>query len=190
MPEIKVLGIAGSLRRDSLNRKLLQIAKGFASVAGTVVEEADLKELALPVYDEDIETQGMPPQVMRFKHMVEAADALLVASPEYNHSIPGGLKNAIDWLSRGKNSLDGKVAAVFGASPGFFGTARGQIQVKHVLGVLNVLVIPQPLVYIRQADQAYSADGSLKDPKTAALLRRLVERTLGVAARLKSTSSI
>jgi chromate reductase len=189
MEVLKVLAIAGSLRKDSLNRKALEIAKEFAAAAGASVEEADLKELALPVYDEDIENQGMPAQVTRFKQMVEAADALLIASPEYNHSIPGGLKNAIDWLSRGTNSLDGKVAAVFGASPGLFGTARGQIQVKHVLGVLNTLVVPQPLVYIRQADQAYNPDGSLKDPKTAALLKRLVERTLDVAVRLRPANS-
>ena len=186
---MNVLGIAGSLRKDSLNRKALQIAKEFATAAGAQVEEADLKDLALPVYDEDIENQGMPPQVLRFKEMVERADALLIASPEYNHSIPGGLKNAIDWLSRGKNSLDGKVACVFGASPGFFGTARGQMHVKYILGVLNVLVIPQPLVYVRQADQAYNPDGSFKDPKTSHLLQKLVERTLQVARQLSAPIS-
>jgi chromate reductase len=150
------------------------------------VNEADLKELALPVYDGDVEAEGVPAQVTRLKTMVEAADVLLIASPEYNQSIPGGLKNAIDWLSRGRNSLDGKVAAVFGASPGLLGTARGQIQVKYVLGVLNVTVIQQPQVYIRQADQAFKPDGSLKDPKTTALLQKLVERALLVSRKLNA----
>ena len=110
---------------------------------------------------------------------------MLIASPEYNHSITGALKNAIDWLSRGGNSLDGKVAAVFGASSGLFGTARGQIHVRQILAVLNVLVIPHPLIYIRQAGEAFQPDGSLTDPKTAEQLKRLVERALKVAGQLK-----
>jgi chromate reductase len=186
MQGMKVLAISGSLRRDSYNRKALQIARQFAAELGAEVAEADLKQLALPVYDEDIENEGVPQGVARLKGAVEAADVLLIASPEYNHSIPGGLKNAIDWLSRGRNSLDGKVAAIFGASSGPFGTARGQIQLRYVLGVLNVIVIPQPLVYIRNGGDAFHPDGSFKDPKTADLLKRLIERTLKVASRLQS----
>src|SRR5690242_9096612 len=116
MMDVKVLAVSGSLRRESFNRKALTIAKQLASELASDVREADLKELALPIYDEDIEKQGMPESVARLKDAVGAADVLLIASPEYNHSIPGGLKNAIDWLSRGGNSLDGKVAAIFGAS--------------------------------------------------------------------------
>jgi chromate reductase len=183
---LKLLAISGSLRRDSYNRKALQIAKQFASELGGEVSEADLKQLALPVYDEDIENAGLPQGVVQLKAAVEAADALLIASPEYNHSIPGGLKNAIDWLSRGKNSLDGKVAALFGASSGPYGTARAQIHTRYVLGVLNVIVIPQPLVYIRNGGDAFLPDGSFKDAKTAELLKKLVARTLHVASRLKS----
>ena len=186
MQGLKVLGISGSLRKDSYNRKALRIAKQMASATQAEVEEADLKELALPVYDGDLEAEGMPEQVIRFKAMVEAADVLLIASPEYNHSIPGGLKNAIDWLSRGRNSLDGKIAAIFGASNGPYGTARGQIQLRYILSVLNVIVIPQPLVYIRNGGEAYNPDGSFKDPKTTELLKRLVERALTVTAQLRS----
>ena len=186
MQGLKVLALSGSLRKGSFNRKALQIAKQIASATEAAVEEADLKTLALPVYDEDIETEGMPEQVIRFKALVEAADVLLIASPEYNHSMPGGLKNAIDWLSRGRNSLDGKVAAVFGASNGNFGTARGQIQLKYCLSILNVLVIPQPLVYIRNAADAFHPDGSFKDPRTTDLLKHLIERALDVASRLRT----
>jgi len=190
MQKVKVLAISGSLRRDSFNRKALRIAKQLAAATAAEVQEADLKQLALPVYDGDIEAEGIPDQVVRFKAMVEAADVLLIASPEYNHSIPGGLKNAIDWLSRGRNSLDGKVAAIFGASNGPYGTARGQIQLRYVLGVLNTLVIPQPMVYIRNGAEAFSPDGSFKDPKTTEILKRLIDRALAVSARLTPDDSI
>ena len=190
MQRVKVLAISGSLRRDSFNRKALRIAKQLAAATAAEVQEADLKQLALPVYDGDIEAEGIPDQVVRFKAMVEAADVLLIASPEYNHSIPGGLKNAIDWLSRGRNSLDGKVAAIFGASNGPYGTARGQIQLRYVLGVLNTLVIPQPMVYIRNGAEAFSPDGSFKDPKTTEILKRLIDRALAVSARLTPDDSI
>ena len=186
MQGLKVLAISGSLRKDSYNRKALQIAKQVAAEVGTQVEEADLKKLALPVYDGDIEDEGLPQQVVRFKAMVEDTDVLVIATPEYNRSIPGGLKNAIDWLSRGRNSLDGKVAAVFGASNGPFGTILSQSHLRHVLAALNVLVIPQPQVFIRNGAEAYNPDGSFKSPKTNELLKHLVERALEVAVRLKS----
>ena len=185
MPQLKVLGISGSLRRDSYNRKALQAAKRLAADAGAEVSEADLKQLALPIYDGDIEAQGLPDSVLRLKAAVEAADVILIASPEYNHSISGALKNAIDWLSRQKNSLDGKVAAVFGASTGVFGTARGQYHLRQTLASLNVTVIPQPQVYIATAADAFGPDGEFKNPKTAEILQRLVTRALNVAAQLK-----
>jgi chromate reductase, NAD(P)H dehydrogenase (quinone) len=186
MQGLRVLAVSGSLRKDSLNRKALQISKQLASATEASVEEADLKQLALPIYDGDIEAAGMPEQVARFKAMVEAADVLLIASPEYNRSITGALKNAIDWLSRGKNSLDGKVAAIFGASPGPFGTVNGQNQLRQVLAALNVLVIPQPQVTIIRAHEAFNPDGSFKDPKTTELLRKLIDRALHVARQLNA----
>lgn len=186
MLNLKVLAISGSLRRESFNRKALAIAKQLATELASDIQEADLKQLALPVYDEDIETQGMPESVTQLKSAVAAADVLLIASPEYNHSIPGGLKNAIDWLSRGRNSLDGKVAAIFGASSGPYGTARGQIHLRYVLEVLNVLVIPQPMIYLRNGAESFNPDGSFKDPKTTHLLKKLIERALTTASKLKA----
>jgi len=186
MPQLHVLGISGSLRRDSYNRKALQAAKRFAADAGAEVSEADLKELALPIYDGDLEAQGIPDSVVQLKAAVEAADVILIASPEYNHSISGALKNAIDWLSRRKNSLDGKVAAVFGASTGVFGTARGQYHLRQTLASLNVMVIPQPQVYIGSAADAFAPDGAFQNPKTADLLHRLVTRAVKVAGQVKS----
>ncbi len=111
--KLNVLAFSGSLRTDSYNRKALQAAKKIAAAAGAIVNELDLRQLALPIYDGDIEAAGMPESALRLKAAVEASDLLLIASPEYNSSISGALKNAIDWLSRGKNSLDGKIAAVF-----------------------------------------------------------------------------
>ena len=122
---LKVLGISGSLRKYSYNRKALQIAKKIASDLGAEVSEADLKELNLPIYDGDIEAQGLPESVKKFKAAVEVNDVLLIVSPEYNYSISGALKNAFGWASRGGNSFDGKWAVIFGVSPGAFGTLRG-----------------------------------------------------------------
>ncbi len=152
---LHVLGISGSLRKESFNRKALQIAKRFAEELGAVVEELDHNELQLPVYDEDLTAQGFPESVLRLKAKVEAADIILIASPEYNYSVPGGLKNAIDWLSRKKNSFDGKTAAIFGASNGQFGTVRMQPHLRIILEALNVSIVPQPQVFIRTAGEAF-----------------------------------
>ncbi len=181
---LTILAISGSLRKASLNRKLLEIAKHIASDAGHTVTEADLKELALPIYDQDIQDQGFPESVTKFKTMIEAADVVLISSPEYNHSIPGGLKNAIDWASRDKNSFDGKVAAIFGVSDGPFGTVRMQPHLRQVLATLNVLTLPRPQVNIRMGKEAFNEDGSLKDPDTYTLLETLIKKTLEVASKL------
>ncbi len=182
---LKVLGISGSLRNDSFNRKLLQIAKKIASDLGAEVSEADLKELNLPIYDGDIEAQGLPESVKKFKAAVEANDVLLIASPEYNYSISGALKNALDWASRGGNSFDGKWAVIFGASSGSFGTLRGQFQLRQIFYDLNVLVLPQPQVFIKFAGEAFNPDGSFKDPKTYETLKTLIQKTFGMVQKLK-----
>lgn len=184
---LKVLAISGSLRRDSYNRKALQIAKKFAADLGVEVNEADLKALDLPIYDGDIEEQGIPESAQKFKKMVEECDILLIASPEYNYSFSGALKNAIDWLSRGgKNSLDSKVAAIFGASSGPFGTLRGQYHLRQTLFALNVFVLPQPQVFIKFAGEAFDEYGSFKDQKLSEQLRDLIEKTLKFAVKLKA----
>ncbi len=185
MRQLKVIAIAGSLRRESYNRKLLQIAKKLAFELGASVEEVDLKQLALPIYDGDIEAQGLPASVQQLKATVEKADVLLIATPEYNYSVTGALKNAIDWLSRGKNSLDGKVAALFGASTSILGTVRSQTHLRVILERLNVIVVPQPQIFVRSADQAFASDGSLKDEMATQLLRDLIRNALELAGKLK-----
>ena len=173
------------MRRESYNRELLQIAKKLASEQGAPVEEVDLKQLALPIYDGDIEAQGLPAPVRQLKATVEKADVLLIATPEYNYSVSGALKNAIDWLSRGENSLDGKVAAIFGASTSILGTVRSQTHLRVILERLNVIVVPQPQVFVRSADQAFAPDRSLRDDMTTQLLRDLIRNALKLAGKLK-----
>jgi chromate reductase len=178
---IKVIAISGSLRGDSYNRKTLRLAKRFAADTGASVEEINIKELNLPLYDGDVEATGFPESVQTLKLAVESADIILISTPEYNHSISGALKNTIDWLSRGKNTLDGKAAAIFGASTGLFGTVRAQAHLRQILTSLNVSIVPQPQVFIRAAKDAFTDDGHLKDVKLQNQLRELINKTIALA---------
>lgn len=183
--KLKVVGISGSLRLESYNRKALQSAKHFAAELDVTVDEIDLKELNLPLYDTDLESPRFPPSVQMLREKFEETDILLIASPEYNHSISGALKNAIDWLSIGKNILDGKIAAIFGASTGMFGTVRGQIHLRQILSALNVSMLPQPQVYIRHAADIFNNDGTMKDSKIQNQLRDLIYKTIKLVKVLK-----
>ncbi len=185
--QLKVLAISGSLRTESYNRKALQIAKQIAADLGAEVTELDLREFNLPIYDKDIQDQGMPESVQRLKKAIEATDVLMIASPEYNYSVSGALKNAIDWASRGeKNSLGGKVAIIFGASTGGFGTLRGQTHLRQILSSVNVLILPQPQVLISRAEEAFNPDGSFVNPKNPEALKTLIEKTFKLARSIKS----
>ncbi len=179
MKKIKVLAIAGSLRKDSYNRKALQIAKKIANELGADVEEADLKELNLPMFNEDLEAEGDPDSVKKLKSMAENADMLLIASPEYNRSISGALKNALDWLSRGDvTPIEGKVAAIFGASPGMFGTIRGQEHLRQILAHNDVYFLPGTTLYIAHAGKTFNENGSFADPKTHKKMKTLIQKSL------------
>jgi chromate reductase, NAD(P)H dehydrogenase (quinone) len=187
MPETRtynILAIAGSLREGSFNRKALQIAKAVASELGANVTEIDLKTLALPVFNADLRENGFPESVVVLKKAVESADILLIATPEYNYSVPGPLKNAIDWASDLTNPFEGKVAAIFGASTGLVGTLRSQLHLRQILGALNVFIAPQPQVFIRSAREAFNPDGSFVDPKLHKQLRLLLEVTMKLADSL------
>lgn len=184
MKRISVVGICGSMRTGSLNRKLLNVVMAHAAAAGVDTSEIDLKSLDLPLYNGDIEAAGMPAHVHELKSRIVAADVILIVSPEYNHSIPGVLKNAIDWASRGGNSFKGKCAAIFGATPGLYGTLRCQLQLRTVLAALGVHLLPQPQVFLGRADQAFADDGSLKDSDLDAQVRTLVEKTVTLAQKL------
>ena len=163
---MNVLGIAGSLRRESYNRHLLAAARQLAPPSMTI-EPFDLS--GIPLYNADLDTdERRPAEVTRLKAAVAAADAVLIATPEYNHSIPGVLQNAIDWVSRpGNNSpLKGKPAAIMGASVGVIGTARAQQQLKLVLMSTLALVLPHPGVAVAQAADKFDASGSLTHEPT------------------------
>lgn len=182
---MKILTICGSLRAASYNRKLLKVASKVAQNLGAEVQDADLKQIVLPLYDQDIQDAGMPESILNLKTMVEGSDAVLFVSPEYNYSVPGVLKNAIDWLSRGKNSLDKKTVAIMGASPGAFGTVRGQAHLRQILSGLNVRILPKPEMYVSFCDKAFDESGNLIDPKTQEILEKLIKDTFELYNKLK-----
>ena len=169
---IKILGIAGSLRRNSYNRAALLAAQKL------VPEDAllDIIELdGIPVFSEDDE-RTPPAKVVELKKRIREADAVLLVTPEYNYSIPGGLKNAIDWASRpyGDSAWAGKPAAIMGASVGKFGTARAQYHLRQVFVFLNILPVNQPEVMIGNAPEHFDADGNLVNEQTKKLIRQLL----------------
>jgi NAD(P)H-dependent FMN reductase len=168
-----ILAFSGSAREGSFNRKLLAVAAGGAEAAGAEVTIARLSDFAMPMYDGDLEeAEGIPEAALRFRELMKRADGFLIASPEYNSSFSGLLKNTIDWASRpkeGEKPLEcfrGKAAGLVAASPGYFGGYRGLQQVRSVLGNIGVIVLPD-MFSLPKADQAFEADGSMKDAKQA-----------------------
>ena len=168
---IRVLGISGSLRRSSFNTALLESAAQLLP-PGMTLEIFDLS--ALPMYNQDDE-KPFPPEVVDFRRRLEQADALLIASPEYNASITGALKNAIDWASRPPNQpLNGKPVAIMGASTGNFGTLRAQLHLRQILTHVGALTLPKPEVLVARAGQAFTPDGDLIDETARGFLRDLL----------------
>jgi chromate reductase len=165
---MRILGIAGSLRRGSHNRRLLRAAGDVLPPGAVLVEWDGLA--GLPAFDEDLETTP-PEPVQTFLDAVEEADALLIATPEYNASLPGALKNALDWASRPfpDNVLKDKPAAVIGASTGLFGAVWAQAEVRKVLKASGAHVLEDELP-VGLADGAFTADGALADPELATRL--------------------
>lgn len=167
---IQVLGIAGSLRRASYNRMLLDASRALAP-EDMRIESFDLRDV--PMYNGDLDTDAArPADAQRFKQAVADADAVLIASPEYNHSVPGVLKNAIDWASRPgfKCVFTGKPVAIMGASGGPVGTARGQQDLKLILMSMLALVLPHPGVAVGLAPEKFDASGSLTHEPTRQFL--------------------
>ena len=169
---MRILGISGSLRRGSHNRRLLRAA-GEALPSGALLVEWD-GLAGLPIFDEDQET-APPARVREFLAAVEEADALLIATPEYNSSLPGGLKNALDWASRPfpDNVLRDKPAAVIGASTGLFGAVWAQAEVRKTLKASGAHVLESELP-VGMADYAFADDGSLNDPELTQRLKDLL----------------
>lgn len=183
--ELRVAGIAGSLRAGSYNRALLRAAQELAP-PGMTIEIVDLH--AIPLFNEDVEAQGDPEPVAALKSAIRQADALLVSTPEYNHGIPGVLKNAIDWASRPPRSsvLNGKPAAIMGASPGMVGTARSQSQLRQAFVFTGTLALLQPEVLVARAHERFDAAGRLADEPTRHHVRRLLEALADWTRRLQA----
>ncbi len=168
---MKILGISGSLRKHSYNTAALRAACELLP-SGVTLEIFDLAPL--PLYNEDIEP--FPPPVTAFRERIAHSDALLIATPEYNHSIPGVLKNALDWASCTPDPpCAGKPAAIFGVSTGRFGTLRAQLHLREVCAALDMLVLPKPALFIAQAHEKFDAQGQLTDTETRERLRALLE---------------
>ena len=172
MSDIKVLGICGSLRKGSFNAMALRVAQGLVP-AGMKVDVADIS--AFPLYNEDVRAQGFPPPVQTFRDQIAAADALLFVTPEYNYSMSGVLKNAIDWASRPPNQpFDGKPVAMMGASGGVLGTARAQYHLRQTCIFLNMFPVNKPEVLIGQAQTKFDAEGRFTDEVGRGLIRDLL----------------
>lgn len=179
----KILALAGSLRKDSLNKRLVKIAAAGARKAGAEVTIVDLADYRLPLYDGDLEArEGIPEKAKELKKLFVENQGFLIASPEYNSSISGTFKNAIDWVSRPEEGeppligFKGKVAAIMSASPGALGGLRGLVHVRAILGNVGTLIIPDQLT-VSSAHEAFNEEGQLKDPKK-------LEQALGLGATL------
>jgi chromate reductase, NAD(P)H dehydrogenase (quinone) len=184
MSDIKVLGICGSLRKGSFNRMALRVAQELAP-AGMKVDVADIS--AFPLHNEDVRAQGFPPPVQTFRDQIAAADALLFVTPEYNYSMAGVLKNAIDWASRPPNQpFDGKPVAIMGASAGALGTGRAQYHLRQTCVFLNMFPVNKPEVMIAQAQNRFDAEGRLTDETTKGLIKQLMESLQAWTLRLKA----
>lgn len=168
---IRVIGLCGSLRQGSFNRKILGIAQAEATAQNIELAIGDIA--GIPLYDADLQDQGFPESVLALGRHLAASDAVLIVSPEYNYSVPGVLKNAIDWLSRlPEQPLAGKPVAIMGASMGMIGTARMQYHLRQILVFLDAHPINKPEVMIGAVHEKFDAQGQLTDPKTREMIQR------------------
>lgn len=190
----KILAFAGSTREASYNKQLVKIAAEGARAAGAEVTYLDLRDIPMPLYDEDLEaTEGIPENARKFKELMMAHRGLLIASPEYNGSLTAVFKNAIDWASRplpgepplALSCFRDKVAVIMSASPGGLGGLRGLTHVRTILSGIGVLVLPDQKA-IPTAYEAFDGDGRLKDPKQQEVVEQLGSKLATVIAKLEA----
>ena len=181
--EFRILGIAGSLRRASFNRGLIRAARGLAP-EGVVVEPYDKLE-KIPFFNQDVENEGDPAPVRDLKERVREADAVLIATPEYDYAIPGVLTTALDWVLRPPSPLRHKPVGIVGASPGRVGTARGQMVLRQILLHAPAYVMPEPQMLISNARERFDEDGDLTDEQTRERMRRFLTALVEWAERFK-----
>lgn len=173
MSALRIAGIAGSLRAGSYNRGLLRAAVELAP-DGMAIAPFDL--IDVPLYNGDVEAAGDPSGVSALKAAIRGADGILFVTPEYNHGVPGVMKNAIDWASRPPRDavLSGKPVALIGASPGMTGTARGQSQMRQAFEFTNSYCMPQPELLVFRAHEKFDEEGKLTDDVTRAYLGKFL----------------
>ena len=181
--KIKILGFAGSLRKGSYNRAILRAALEL-SPADVELEVFDLE--GIPPYNMDLE-KDLPEKVREFKEKIRKADAILIASPEHNYSIPGVLKNAIDWASRpeGDNSFEGKPVAIMSASPAMQGGARAQYHLRQTFVWLDMYPVNRPEVMVPAVHEKIDVNGNVTDKKTRQKIKELVESLVVWTRKLK-----
>ncbi len=181
---LTILGIAGSLRKQSYNRALLRAAQQLAP-EGARIEACEIDRL--PLFNQDSE-KNPPEEVLELKRRVRAADAILFVTPEYNYSVPGVLKNAIDWASRpyGDSAWSGKPVAIMGAASGIIGTARAQYHLRQMFVFLNMYAVNQPEVMVGNAAQRFDESGTLTDESSKKLVRQLLQNLVEWTHRLSS----
>src|ERR1051325_9930334 len=180
--QVRILGIAGSLRRDSYNRATLRAATELVPAGATL----DVFELdGIPGFNQD-EEQNPPAKIVELKQRIREADAILIVTPEYNYSVPGVLKNAIDWASRpyGDSAWNGKPAAIMGASVGTIGTARAQYHLRQMFVFLNMFPVNQPEVMIGNAAEQFDAAGNLTHEPTKDFIRQLLQNLIDWTRRI------
>ena len=169
---MNILGISGSLRKASYNSMALRAAQKLAP-QGVSLHIADISHI--PMYNEDVRTAGLPDAVAQLKQAIKEADAVLLVTPEYNFSIPGGLKNMLDWMARPPEPpFDGKPVAIMGAATGPLGTARVQYHLRQVLVYMNTFTVNKPEVFISHAASKFNEQGELTDDATAKFITELL----------------
>jgi chromate reductase, NAD(P)H dehydrogenase (quinone) len=186
----KILAFAGSTREASYNKMLVKVAAVGARAAGAEVTYVDLRDLPMPLFDEDLEAkEGMPENARKLKELMIAHQGFLIASPEYNSSVTAVLKNAIDWVSRpalgepGLVAFTDKVAVIMSASPGGFGGLRGLVHLRSILGNIKVFVLPDQIA-IPKAFEAFNTDGTMKDSKQQESVENLGAKLSNVLSKL------
>jgi len=186
--QFQILAFAGSLRKDSYNRALVQAALELTP-EGVEIEVFDLE--GIPPFNQDIE-KNPPQKVIEFKDKIRKVDAILIATPEYNYSIPGVLKNAIDWASRPykDNSWEGKTVAIMSASSGKLGGARAQYHLRQCFVFLNMFPVNRPEVIVPYVAQTIDANGKLTNEDTRKLIRDLIEALVAWTKKLRAEKTL
>lgn len=181
--DIRIFAFCGSLRKGSYNRMALHAAEELAP-EGVSFETFDIG--SIPLYNEDVRAQGFPATVEEMRKRIREADAVLFVTPEYNYSVPGALKNAIDWASRPPDQpFNGKPAAIMGASPSMLGSARAQYHLRQTCIYLNIFPVNQPEVLIASANRKFDESGRLTDEPARKIVAQLMQALVEWTMRLR-----